>query len=69
MPRLIKLSEQITNKRTSLGMSRAELADKIGVKTTEVWRWEREIANPTLYTLLELAEFFKMSVDELVYGR
>lgn len=69
MPRLIKLSDQIKNERIKLGLSQAKLADRIGVKTTEVWRWENEIAMPTLYTLLELAEFFKLSVDELVYGR
>lgn len=47
-------------------MSQKELADKIGVSVQTVSKWENGICMPDISMLPELAEFFRVSVDELL---
>ena len=50
-----KTSEFIRNKRESLGITQAELAEKVGVFESEVRMWERGMLPDSKY-LLKLAE-------------
>jgi transcriptional regulator with XRE-family HTH domain len=37
---------ELTRRREALGLSRTELAKRIGVSMTTVWRWETEGTQP-----------------------
>lgn len=37
---------ELTRRREALGLSRADLADRIGVTTPTVWRWEERGVTP-----------------------
>jgi transcriptional regulator with XRE-family HTH domain len=37
---------ELTRRREALGLSRTELAERIGVSMTTVWRWETEGRQP-----------------------
>lgn len=49
-----KTARYIREKRTLLGMTQAELAQKLGVQPIQVSRWERGVAEPHPLTLSEL---------------
>jgi transcriptional regulator with XRE-family HTH domain len=38
--------QDLTRRREALGLSRTELAERIGVSMTTVWRWETEGRQP-----------------------
>ena len=47
-------------------MSKHELARRMGVTHQAVIRWEKGVSYPTAAKLLQLAEIFGCSVDELL---
>ena len=49
--------------RKDKGLSMSELANKIGVSTNTISRWERGERIPNLEALVALAKFFKVSTD------
>mgnify|MGYP002796210196 FL=1 len=51
--------------RKDKGLSMSELANKIGVSTNTISRWERGERIPNLEALVTLAKFFKVSTDYL----
>lgn len=51
--------------RKDKGLSMSELANKIGVSTNTISRWERGERIPNLEALVALAKFFKVSTDYL----
>ena len=55
----------IRERRSRLGMSQAELAERIGVNQTAVSQWERGIITPTLNKARKLAETLGCTIDEL----
>lgn len=62
-----KTSEFIRNKRESLGITQAELAEKVGVFESEVRMWERGMLPDSKY-LLKLAEALQVETDEILRG-
>lgn len=62
-----KTSEFIRNKRESLGITQAELAEKVGVFESEVRMWERGLLPDSKY-LLKLAEALQVETDEILRG-
>ncbi len=52
--------------REAAGMSKHELARRMGVTHQAVGSWERGISYPTAAKLLQLADLFHCSVDELL---
>ena len=52
--------------RTAAGMTQKALADQLGVTVPTVSKWELGQSTPELETLLELADFFDLSVDALL---
>ena len=62
-----KTSEFIRNKRESLGITQAELAEKVGVFESEVRMWERGMLPDSKY-LLKLADALQVEVDEILRG-
>lgn len=63
---LIALGERITDFRKSKGITQVELADKLGTFHTQIGRIERGEVNPSIITLLKIANELKVSVGELV---
>lgn len=52
--------------REAAGMKQSELADRMNVRPPTVFKWENGMANPTIANLIQLAEIFGVSLDELV---
>ena len=52
--------------RLSRGISQAALANKINVSKETIYRYENNIKEPSLQTVVRLAQFFETSVDALV---
>lgn len=60
------LSENIRNIRKEKGMTQEALAEAIGVTTAAVSKWETGQSVPEVGMLMELADFFEVSVDALL---
>lgn len=52
--------------RTERNLGQVELAKAIGVSKGVISLWENGLREPTMYSLILLAEFFNVSIDELV---
>lgn len=63
-----QIGESIKNRRKELGITQPHLAELAGVSTNSLYKIERGQANPTLETLLQLAEVlgmeFKLQVKQ-----
>lgn len=60
--------ETIKTLRVSLGLTQAQLAEKITVSPKTVSKWETGKGLPDVTLLLPLAQAFKVSVSELISG-
>ena len=60
------LGDRIKYHRKRLGMTQEQLAQRIGVSTQAVSKWENNLSCPDISVLPELAEIFDISVDELL---
>ena len=60
------LSEKIRGLRRKSGLSQEELADKLDVSRQAVSKWETGAAVPATETLVQLADFFDVSLDFLL---
>ena len=52
--------------RADNGISQQQLADAIGLSQTSIWKYENQTGEPTLDTLMKLANYFGVSVDYLI---
>src|SRR5699024_606049 len=50
-------------------MTQDELAEKMGVSSQAVSKWETNMSIPDLPSLINLADFFGITLDELVRNR
>lgn len=57
---------KIYSLRVAKGMTQEQLAALLCVSPAAVSKWERNLANPSIETLWELADHFECSIDELV---
>ena len=60
------LAKNIILFRKHLGMTQAELADKLNYSDKAVSKWERGESIPDLYVVKEIADLFGTSVDALI---
>lgn len=63
---LARIGKQIKKYRIAADMTQMELAEKMGVSFQAVSSWERSETMPDISRLTELADFFNISVDELL---
>jgi transcriptional regulator with XRE-family HTH domain len=62
----IRLARNIAARRKALGLTQAQLAEKLGVETETLSRFERGKHLPSLATLERLAGLLQVTVSELL---
>lgn len=62
----IKLAENLQMLRKEKGLTQETLAEVFGVTSQSVSKWELGISCPDIMLLPKIAEFFKVSIDELM---
>ncbi len=62
----LNLSENIKKYRKEMGLTQEELAEAFGITIGAVSKWESGSTIPDIMTLIELADFFNISVDVLL---
>lgn len=60
------MGEKIKEKRTALGMTQEQLADKMNVTQGAVQQWEANKSNPSNGKLLQLADVLQTTVEDLL---
>ncbi len=64
-----KFAAFIQTRRRELGMTQAQLAQKLNVTAKAVSRWERAVGFPDIQTLQPLADALEVSITELMQSR
>ena len=64
--RKMTLEEQIKHYRKQAGLSQEKMAEKIGVSRQAITKWENGTGTPDIANLMAIADFFQISVDELL---
>lgn len=59
---------RIKERRESVGLTRVQVADRLGVSAAAVRKWEVGMARPSAEKLPLLADLLRCSIDAL-YGR
>lgn len=62
----MEAGEQIRKFRRMHHLSQKALAEKIGVNEKKISRWENGMGKIKIYDAIKLADYFKISLDELV---
>ncbi len=62
------LGEHIQELRNARGLSQTDLAEAMDVSRQSVSKWETGTSTPDLEKLLRLADYFHLSLDQLVKG-
>ena len=60
------LNEQIRELRNIRGISKIQLANKLGVTKQSVSNWENDNILPSIEMLVKIANFFEVSTDYLL---
>ena len=58
--------QRLSRIRKEKGFTQNEIADKVGVTSQAVSKWENDLASPDIDILLKLSEILDKSVDELL---
>ncbi|MDD3477423.1 MAG: helix-turn-helix transcriptional regulator [Candidatus Izemoplasmatales bacterium] len=62
------LGEKLMEWRKNKGLSQEQLAEKLGLTRQSVSLWETDQTNPSLDNLVQLANLYHISLDQLVRG-
>ena len=58
--------ENLKSLRIAKGIGQSVLAEKMNISTKTISHWETGYSEPSIAQLVQLAEFFDVSLDELV---
>lgn len=61
-----KFKENLKYLRTEKNLGQIELAKAIGVSKGIISLWENGLREPNMFSLIKLAKFFNVTIDELV---
>ena len=59
---------RIKEYREEFGLTQGELAEKIGNVQRNISNWENGKSEPDCESIVKLAQFFEISIDELFFG-
>ncbi len=59
-------AQNLIRYRKALGLTQAELAEKLNYSDKAVSKWERAESLPDIYTLKQIADFFQTKIDVLI---
>ena len=65
----LTLAENIRVQRRQRGLTQEQLAEALGVTTGAVHKWEAGASTPELSMIVELADFFDLSVYYCIYRK
>ncbi len=61
-----KFKDNLKELRFERNLGQVELAKAVGVSKGVISLWENGLREPSMYSLISLAKFFNISIDELV---
>ena len=64
----MKLAENIKVLRRNALISQVEISERLNVSRQTISKWENNQSQPSIEMLIELANLFKVSIDELIRG-
>lgn len=64
----INLSKNILELRKKKGVTQEELASNLNISSQAVSKWENNVCLPDSTMLVDIANFFDVSIDYLFYG-
>lgn len=64
----MKLQDNLIQLRKQKGYSQEELAYQLGISRQSVSKWESGMSTPELDRLIEIADLYEVSLDELIRG-
>jgi transcriptional regulator with XRE-family HTH domain len=64
-----KFGDNVKKIRVEKNISQQELADIVGIHSTHVSRYERNLAQPSVEIAKKMAEALNVTVDTLIYGQ
>ena len=64
----IRIGSFLKALRKEKGLTQEQLAEQLGVSARTVSRWETGSNMPDISLLIELAEFYEVSIPEIVSG-
>ena len=62
----MSIGEELKNHRLQRDLSLCELAEKTGISNQNLSRWERDLVIPGIDFCVKLADFYGISIDELI---
>ncbi|MCG1333272.1 helix-turn-helix domain-containing protein [Staphylococcus epidermidis] len=62
------LGEQIKKHRKLLNMTQEDLCQKLNTTRQTISKWEKNMIEPDINTLLKLSDIFGISLNELITG-
>lgn len=65
---MASFGEHLKELRSEKNISQSELANLIGMHSTHISRYERDLTQPTLEVIKKIAEALSVSTDALIYG-
>jgi len=63
---ILQVAKNIARRRRQLGLTQAQLAERLGIETETLSRFERGKHAPTLRNLIRLAELLQTTVADLL---
>ncbi len=64
----VTLGSRIAAQRRKMNLTQDQLAEKMGVSSQAVSKWENDLSCPDISLLPSLADLFGVSIDELLRG-
>ena len=66
MEHVNKFKDNLKELRLEKNLGQVELAKSLGVSKGVISLWENGLREPGMYSLISLAKFFNVTIDELV---
>ena len=63
------LGDRLRAMRKDRGLSLEEVSDQLGYAVNSVGRWEREDVYPSVPALMDLRDFYNVSIDWMLTGK